>query len=190
MEISSLKANNLLNILLHKLLSEILTHTHTHTHIWTTNEKHYSFVYVSGFLGVLSPFSSTHCFICFALFCALPLWSSCDSAPPYGGAWPMSTIIPMMFTTSIKSGCNWNVLPRFPFPQQLLLPQRMHLPNMLTFGKSVAVAVYVSQSKAWHQQMHEAVKRKELRTVKTIANPPLVPYRDLGKIFLLEDWSS
>ena len=32
MEISSFKANNLLNILLHKLLSEILTHTHTHTH--------------------------------------------------------------------------------------------------------------------------------------------------------------
>ena len=121
------------------------------------------------------------------IFCTSPLVLLRLCALPYGGAWPMSTIIPMMFTTSIKSGCSWNVLPRFPFPQQLLLPQRMHLPNMLTFGKSVAVAVYVSQSKAWHQQMHEAMKRKELRTLKTIANTPLCPLQGFRKDFL--SWS-
>lgn len=139
---------------------------------------------MSGFLGFLSPFSSSHCFMFCLIFCTSPLVLLRLCALPYGGAWPMSTIIPMMFTTSIKSGCSWNVLPRFPFPQQLLLPQRMHLPNMLTFGKSVAVAVYVSQSKAWHQQMHEAMKRKELRTLKTIANTPLCPLQGFRKDFL------
>ena len=181
-----------------KLLSELITqtcrhthtHTHTHTHIWTTSEERYSFVYVSGFLGILSP-SSSPCFICFALFSTVSFGSPVTLCTAYGGAWPMSTIVLMMFTTSIKSGCNWNVLPRVLFPQQLLLPRRIHLPDMSTSGKSVAVAAYDPQSKAWHQQIHEAMRRKELRPLKTIPNPPLCPLQEFRQDFLfLKDGSS
>lgn len=129
---------------------------------------------------------------CFALFSALPLWSSCDSVHRLmvepGQCQPSFPW--WYFTTSGNQAAAGMCFQDFP-SQQLLLPQRMHLPNMLTFGKSVAVAVYVSQSKAWHQQMHGAMKRKELRTLKTIANPPLCPLHGFRKDFLSwEDWSS
>lgn len=124
---------------------------------------------MSRFLGIPSPFSSPHCFMCFALFSVLPLYFSCDSVHLLmvepGQCQPL---FPRCLLPQLNQATTGMCFQDFFSHSSNCSQKKMHLPNMSTAGKSVVVAVYDPQSKPWHQYMHEALKRKELKTSKTI----------------------